>query len=110
VKLLFDHNLSPRLITLLRKIYPDSEHVYAIDMHQATDRVVWEYARAYGYVIATRDSDFNDLSVMYGFPPKIIWIRRGNCATRDIEEILRKHRDAIELFEQDSEASVLMLY
>ena len=110
MKLLFDHNLSPRLTTLLREIYPDSEHVYAIDMQQATDRVVWEYARANDYVIATRDSDFNDLSVMYGFPPKIIWVRRGNCATRDIEDILREHRDAIELFAQDSEASVLMLY
>ncbi len=110
MKLLFDHNLSPRLVTLLREVYPDSEHVYAVNMEQATDRVVGEYARANGYVIATRDSDFNDLSVMYGFPPKIIWIRRGNCATREIEDILRRNREAIELFGQDAEASVLMLY
>ena len=110
MKLLFDHNLSPRLVNRLADVYPDSQHIFLLGLEQAEDRVVWEYARQYEFVLVTRDSDFNELSVLRGFPPKVIWIRRGNCATHEIEEILRVHLDDIRAWIQDPGLGVLALY
>ncbi|MFB2979897.1 DUF5615 family PIN-like protein [Microseira sp. BLCC-F43] len=77
--LLFDQNLSPRLVDRLADIYPGSVHVDAIGLPTAPDREVWEFARQYDYIIVTKDADFSELSLLLGFPPKVIWIRRGNC-------------------------------
>ena len=55
------------------------------------DRQVWQYAKTNGFTIVTKDGDYNDLLILSGFPPKIIWIRRGNCSTNEIENILRMH-------------------
>jgi len=81
MKLLFDRNLSPRLVNRLADLYPGSQHVSFIGLDQADDRTVWEYANQNDFTVVTRDSDFSELSVLRGFPPKIIWIRRGNCST-----------------------------
>jgi predicted nuclease of predicted toxin-antitoxin system len=54
----------------------------------ATDREVWEHAREHHYTLVSKDSDFHELSLLYGSPPKVIWIRRGNCTTGQIEFIL----------------------
>ncbi len=110
MKLLFDHNLSPRLVNRLADVYPDSQHIFLLGLEQAEDRVVWEYARQYEFVLVTRDSDFNELSVLRGFPPKVIWIRRGNCATHQIEEILRIHLEDIRAWIRDPRLGVLTLY
>jgi predicted nuclease of predicted toxin-antitoxin system len=91
VRLLFDHNLSPRLVTVLADIFPESDHVFRLGLDQAQDRSVWEFAVLEGFMIVTKDADFSDLSMMLGFPPKVIWIRRGNCRTVDIEIMLRHH-------------------
>jgi predicted nuclease of predicted toxin-antitoxin system len=110
MKLLFDHNLSPRLLDQLADIYPNSQHVFLIGLDQADDRVLWDYAKQGGFTIVTRDADFNELSILRGFPPKVIWIRRGNCSTNQIEEILRSHLESIQVFAQDSFSGVLTLF
>ncbi|MEB3355814.1 MAG: DUF5615 family PIN-like protein [Synechococcales bacterium] len=110
MKLLFDQNLSPRLVNRLADLYPDSQHVFFVSLDQADDRAVWEYANQNDFTVATRDSDFSELSVLRGFPPKIIWIRRGNCSTSQIEEILRSHYQDIIQLSEDSNLSVLALY
>jgi predicted nuclease of predicted toxin-antitoxin system len=98
VKLLFDHNLSPALANHLQ------------DLAQVPDTEVWEYAQREKFLIVTKDSDFSDLSLLRGFPPKIIWIRRGNCKTSDIEAILRNHHSDIEALNNNETAGVLTLY
>ncbi|AFZ14875.1 hypothetical protein Cri9333_4073 [Crinalium epipsammum PCC 9333] len=110
MKLLFDQNLSPRLINRLADIYPDSQHVYSIGLDQADDRSLWEYARQNNFTVVTRDSDFSELSILRGFPPKVIWIRRGNCSTNQIEEILRSHNGEIRQFNEDPNLGILALY
>ena len=72
MKLLFDQNLSPRLVHRLTDLYPDSSHVYLIGRDKAPDPRIWEYARDNGFIIVTRDADFSDLNVMLGYPPKVI--------------------------------------
>jgi predicted nuclease of predicted toxin-antitoxin system len=110
VKLLFDHNLSPRLIRRLSDLYPDSNHVHLLGMDQVSDREVWEYARREGFVVVTKDADFSDLCALFGTPPKVLWVRRGNCQTADIETILRRHHDDIKALDDDPDAGVLTLF
>ena len=110
MKLLFDHNLSPRLVRLLGELYPDSQHVFLLGMDQEDDRVIWDYALQNGYTIVTRDSDYSDLSLIRGFPPKIVWIRCGNCTTRSIESILRSKSIDIQAFSQDLSLGILTLF
>ena len=110
MKLLFDQNLSPRLIRDLNDAYPDSTHVYVIQLDRASDVTVWEYARQYGYTIVSRDVDFSELSILRGSPPKIVWIRRGNCSTSDIELMLRLGKDAIETSESDQIIGIIELF
>lgn len=109
MKLLFDHNLSPRLVDQLAELYPGSEHVFLLEMDRASDTQIWEYAARNGYTVVTRDSDYNDLSLLHGFPPKIIWIRKGNCSTKEIEQLFRSVTDEIRAFEKDQSAGVLKL-
>ncbi len=101
MKLLFDQNLSPRLVERLADLYPDSTHVYSLGLDRAPDLAVWSFAREHGHAIVSQDADFVDLSVMLGFPPKVIWMRRGNCSTRQIEAILRHHCDAVAKLAED---------
>src|SRR6266498_3648918 len=105
--LLFDENLSPRLLDRLADIYPGSIHVSKVGLGSAFDKTVWEYARQNDFMIVTKDADFSEISLISGFPPKIIWIRRGNCSTRDIEILLRNSYDAIEALSEDSASGIL---
>jgi predicted nuclease of predicted toxin-antitoxin system len=110
VKLLFDQNLSPRLVDRLVDLFPDSSHVSLLGLSKASDRVVWDHAGEHEFVIVSKDSDFSDLSVVRGYPPKVIWIRRGNCATREIELILRQNFEAASaFFENPSIGSLILL-
>jgi predicted nuclease of predicted toxin-antitoxin system len=110
MKLLFDQNLSPRLVNRLADLYPDSQHVFYLGLDQADDRALWEYAKQNDFTVVTRDSDFSELVILQGFPPKVIWIRRGNCSTNQIEEILRSHNKDITQFNENPNLGMLTLY
>jgi predicted nuclease of predicted toxin-antitoxin system len=109
MKLLFDENLSPKLATNLSDIFPDSMHVDRLGLGGESDNAVWEYAKQNGYVLTSKDSDFYDKSVLFGHPPKIVWIRRGNCSNKTIELILRNKVEAIETFNNDLDLSFLQI-
>lgn len=109
MKLLFDQNLSPSLPRLLSDLYQGSVHVREVGMHDATDTEIWEHAKATTFAIVSKDSDFQARSLLYGSPPKFIWLRVGNCPVKPIEELLRKNSAAIHTFAQDDSKSHLML-
>ena len=109
MKLLFDQNLSPRLVRRLVDLFPESAHVTDVGLDRADDDAIWVFARDERYAIVTKDSDFDDMSVLRGFPPKIIWIRLGNCTSHQIEALLRAHAETIASFESDPTAGVLSL-
>jgi len=48
------------------------------------DDVVWEYAAKHGFMIVSKDADFHQWSFVHGHPPKVVWIRHGNCSTADV--------------------------
>ena len=110
MKLLFDQNLSFRLCSLLSDLFPDSRQVRQIGLDQASDREIWQYARANGFAIVTQDSDYADMSALYGSPPKIIWLRCGNQPTAAIEQRLRTYASEIGDLEQDSESSSIEVF
>jgi predicted nuclease of predicted toxin-antitoxin system len=110
MKLLFDQNLSPQLVHRLQDSFPDANHVSTLGLATASDLAVWNYARDEGFTIITKDADFNDTAILRGIPPKIIWVRLGNCTTRDVENTLRFHRDEIVDFIKDSTSAVLELF
>ena len=108
--LLFDQNISPRLLDRLADIYPESVHVSTLGLGKATDSEIWQYAHDHDYMIVTKDADFSELGIVKGFPPKIIWIRRGNCSTQEIELILRENYDSITSLSNDEETGILTLF
>ena len=109
MKLLLDQNLSPRLVTILSALYPGSTHVRAVGLHAADDDRVWTYAAEQGFVIVSKDADFHQRSFVLGHPPKVVWIRRGNCSTAEIEEILRVRQAELLAFERDEDGAFLVL-
>lgn len=110
MRLLFDHNLSPRLPRRLDTLFPGSAHVAEADLERVSDLEVWTYARVNGFAIVTKDSDFGDLSVVQGFPPKVIWLRLGNCTTREVEAALRAARGAITAFLNDPTVGTMEIW
>jgi len=109
MKLLFDHNLSYKLVARLADLFPYSEHVRNVNLHEADDRPVWEYARAHGFAIVSKDEDFHQRSFLYGAPPQVVWVRRGNGTTADIEQALRRHHTDVVHFEANEEGAFLII-
>lgn len=107
--LLFDENLAARLAIHLARIYPQCAHVADRGLAGASDQAIWRHARDHGFVIVTKDEDFHRLSVLYGMPPKVIWIRLGNCSTADIARLLDNRQIEINRFIADQEAAFLAL-
>ena len=110
MKLLLDQNLSFRLLEKLEPAYPDSTQVKFVALDQADDLIVWQYAKENRFVIVSKDSDFHEFSVLYGHPPKIIWLKCGNKPKWYILAALLNHQDRIEAFFRDEETSCLEIY
>lgn len=109
MKLIFDENLSHRLAERLSDLFPDSTHVRLVGLESAEDPKVWQLAVDDDFVIVSKDSDMHDRSLLFGFPPKVIWIRLGNCSTRQVEELVRLKFSKICEFIEDDFASFLTL-
>ncbi len=109
MKLLFDENLSPRLAESLVDLFPGSAHVHGLGLGTTDDIEVWQFARSQGWTLVTKDSDYYDISLVRGSPPKLVWIRRGNCSTDDIEALLRQRAEVVASLETDESALVLVL-
>jgi predicted nuclease of predicted toxin-antitoxin system len=108
MKLLFDENLSHKLLRLIADSFPDSQHVRELGLKGTTDKNIWEYAKTKGFVIVSKDKDFYQRALLYGSPPKFIWLCLGNCTREDLLNLIHRHEKHILAFETSSE-SVLIL-
>ena len=106
---MFDENLAGKLVEALADIFPASVHVATVGLVGASDRAIWDHARDDGFVVVSKDVDFLRMSVLGGPPPKVIWIRLGNCTSDDVARLLRQHRTEIERFVAEPEAGFLAL-
>lgn len=96
MRLLLDENLSRRLVPFLQHEYPDSSQVALLGMESATDKDVWQRAKDESYVIVTRDADFQELSLVWGQPPKVIRLKTPNQTRAATLKILLENRALIE--------------
>ena len=109
MKLLFDENLSPKLPRLLATLFPDSAHVRECGLLGLPDEDVWEYARTNDFIIVSKDSDFQQRSLLYGHPPKIVWLRIGNCTRQQLVQLITTHEQDIHALDTDPFESVLVI-
>jgi len=91
MRLLFDQNISYRIVPKLSDCYPDCKQVRQLGLTDAEDIDIWDYARKNDCVIVTFDADFYDIGLINGCPPKIIWLRTGNVTTNKIANLLREN-------------------
>lgn len=109
MKLLFDENLSPKLTGLLGKQFPDSVHVRDCGLKGRSDEEIWDYARTRDFIIVSKDSDFQQRGFLFGYPPKIVWLRIGNCTRDQVVHLLSAHVREIQDFVENSLESTLVL-
>lgn len=109
MKLLFDENLSSKLPGLISAMFPGSAHVRQCGLLGLPDEDIWDYARVNGFTIVTKDSDFQQRSLLYGHPPKIIWLRTGNCTHEQLLRLVSMHHQDILALDADPSESVLVL-
>jgi predicted nuclease of predicted toxin-antitoxin system len=109
MKLHFDQNLSHWLPVQLSTDYPGSLHVRDLGMANASDPIIWTYAAANDFVIVSKDTDFQQRAMLYGHPPKVIWLRLGNCSTAAVANLLSSRLNDIAAFEADTTASLMVI-
>jgi len=109
MRLLLDQNLSRKIIPQIEEAYPDSGHIGSVLTETTSDRDIWFYAQEHGFAIVTKDDDFEQRSILLGHPPKVIWIRLGNCKTNQIVSLLINTQKTILAFGDDAEKSILPL-
>ncbi|HMN42236.1 MAG TPA: DUF5615 family PIN-like protein [Phycisphaerales bacterium] len=109
MRLLLDQPLSRLLVPLLEPSFPGTTHVLLHNLDTSDDNAIWDFARAGGFAIATKDEDFQVLSFTRGHPPKVVWLRSGNGPSSQVLEILLRARPIIEEFGQDHDRSLLVL-
>jgi len=109
VKLLFDENLSRKLVPRLRELFPGCTHVFEVGLMGKSDSEVWAYAQEHELTIVTTDSDFLWKVQAEGPPPKVILLRRWIYPTKDAEDVLRREAIRINEFGLNAEAGALIL-
>ena len=109
MKLLLGENLSDRIVPQIIDFYPDSTHVKFHGLVHTDDVLIWSFAQQYGYTIVSKDADFHQRSLVFGHPPKLIFLRVGNCPTKRITQILRSSYLLVSAFDSNPTASILFL-
>ena len=110
MKLLLDENLSRRLVPFLQHDFPGSSQVVLLGLESASDKEVWMRAKADGYVVVTRDADFQELSLVWGAPPQVIRLRTPNSNRAAILKLLLENQGLIiSALEVEGRASVELI-
>ena len=110
MKLLFDQNLSPKLVESLNGLYSGSIHVQEVGLDKASDIEIWNYSKIHDFIIISKDADFAERSLVFGFPPFVVWIRKGNCTTSDVINTLIENINLIAEFKSLNRSGLLSLY
>lgn len=109
MKLLFDENLSRKLVSRLEDLFAGSKHVLTEGLIQVPDAAVWQYAKTNGFAIVTADADFYEMATAFGPPPKVIWLRNCDHPTAVAERLIRSQAIRVSEFLEGKAAAVLIL-
>ena len=94
MKLLLDENLSDRVVQQIADMFPGSTHVKSVGLKEVEDGDVWDWAKRHEFAIVSKDTDFHQRAIVFGHPPKFIWLRVGNCPTSLITTLLRSRYES----------------
>ncbi|VAW14595.1 hypothetical protein MNBD_BACTEROID03-1615 [hydrothermal vent metagenome] len=109
MKLLFDQNISYRLVKKIHEAFPLSDYIEAFGLTNAPGLEIWNFAKENDFTIVSFDGDFLDLNTLYGSPPKIIWIRTGNMTTNNLANLFFDRKFLIWDFLKDTVTEVLQI-
>ena len=109
MKLVFDQNLSFKLVPILDSVFPGSKHVKDFGLTGNDDDAIWKLALEQSFVIVSKDTDFLHRSLLRGHPPKVIQLRVGNCSTRDIHELFTREEGTIKEFLNNPNEALLII-
>ena len=109
MKFLLDQNLSSRVVQAIEDLFPGSTHVRDVGLDRSDDDDVWDFARDGGFVLVSKDADFQQRALVHGHPPKVVFLGVGNCPTGRVIGILRDRAADLALFERDAAAALLIL-
>lgn len=107
--LLFDENLPASLIWRLADLWPDCQQVVSVGLASSNDTVVWDHAGAHNLTIVSKDKDFHARALVSGPPPKVVWLRLGNCDVLTVAQTLRSNATAINVLRADSSVAILII-
>ena len=110
MKLLLDENLSRRIVPALQAAFPGTTQVALAGLAEADDRAIWEYAKAHGCTLVTKDDDFSGLLSILGYPPKVVRLAMANCANQRAIDALVKSREEIEAALSNPEIGLVEVY
>ena len=111
MKLLLDANISWRLTIKLKSHFDDCFHVDNIGLPiPAKDVEIWNFALANNLIIVTNDEDFQNLSNLNGFPPKVVLLKVGNQSSAFIEATIINRVSYIKNLQQSNEHGLLEIY
>ena len=103
MKLLFDQNISFRIVKKIQDEFPGSGQIRTLELENSTDLEIWKYAKTHDFTIVTFDADFYDIANLNGHPPKILWLRMGNSKTLSILSTLIAKQNLIAEFIKNEE-------
>ena len=110
MRLLFDQNLSHRLLNEPEDIFRGSEHVRFLGLAEEDDLEIWNYAITHELTIVTQNSDYSDWNKLRGIPPKIVWLRCGNASSSEIAQKLCEAADHIPALESSRELEIIEVW
>lgn len=110
MKLLFDENISYRVVKKIAYLFPDCENVGRVKLLGTDDFVIWEYAKKNDFAIVTFDEDFSELSLLKGYPPKVILLKTGNISKESLTQLFIDKREIILSFLENEDFGCLELY
>jgi predicted nuclease of predicted toxin-antitoxin system len=109
MKLLFDENLSFRLVEAIAQLFPGSIHITRTNLARAaSDRAIREYAGQNDFVIVTADSDFVILANTLGHPPKVIHLENCDYPTNIAARVLTTNAIRISDFERNDRPVLIL--
>jgi len=81
---LIDNQLPGALVRWLNNNGQRASHVLELQLAQIDDAAIWAFAAQHDYAIVTKDEDFAQLSLLRPELVPVIWVRLGNCRTKDL--------------------------
>ena len=88
--------------------FPGSEHVIALGLDDSPDSQIFDYAGQNDFTIVSKDSNFRQLSFLHGAPPKVVWLRVGNCTVSELVALLTENEHRLLEFETALESLLIV--